>query len=165
MRDQSISSNIPSLKGSDGGLAETNQEKVNLLRQVFFPPPPVADLSNITGSNPSPSGQILFPPVSQQEVRDAIKRAPPDKAPGEDGIPNRVWRMLADNNHFVAILTTIFDACMRTGYNPRHFQASITVTLRKGGPRDFRQPKSDRPVTLLNTLGKILESIVATRIA
>jgi hypothetical protein len=98
-------------------------------------------------------------------VRDAIKRAPPDKAPGEDGIPNRVWRMLADNNHFVAILTAIFDACMRTGYNPRHLQASITVTLRKGGPRDYRQPKSYRPVALLNTLGKILESIVTTRIA
>jgi hypothetical protein len=54
---------------------------------------------------------------------------------------------------------------MRTGHNPRHFQASITVTLRKGGPRDFRQPKSYRPVALLNTLGKILESIIATRIA
>jgi hypothetical protein len=38
------------------------------------------------------------------------------------------------------------------------------VTLRKGGLRDFRQPKSYRLVALLNTLGKILESIVATRI-
>lgn len=58
---------------------------------------------------------------------------------------------------FVDIVTGIFDACMRTGYNPRHFQSSITVTLRKGGPRDFRKPKSYRPVALLNTLGKILE--------
>jgi hypothetical protein len=51
------------------------------------------------------------------------------------------------------------------GYNPRYFKASITVTPRKGGPRDYRIPKSYRPVVLLNTLGKILESIVATRIA
>lgn len=56
----------------------------------------------------------------------------------------------------MATLTVIFDACI---------QGSITVTLRKGGPRDFRQPKSYRPVALLNTLGKIFESIVATRIA
>ena len=132
---------------------------------MFFPQPPQADLSDITSSNLLPSNQILFPPISQQEVRNTIKRAPPDKAPSEDRIPNRVWKILADNNHeFVAILTAIFDACMRTGYNPRHFQASITVTLRKGGPRDFRQPKSYRPVALLNTLGKILESIIATRI-
>jgi hypothetical protein len=38
------------------------------------------------------------------------------------------------------------------------------VTLRKGGPRDFCQPKSYRPVALLNTPGKVLESIVPTRI-
>jgi hypothetical protein len=77
-----------------------------------------------------------------------------------------VWKILADNSHdFVAILTAIFDACMRTGHNPRHFQASITVTLRKGGLRDFRQPKSYRLVALLNTLSKVLESIIATRIA
>jgi hypothetical protein len=131
---------------------------------VFFPQPPQADLSDIDSSL-FPS-QLTFPAISQQEVVDAIKRAPPDKAPGEDGIPNRVWKLLVDNNReFVAILTAIFDACIRTGYNPRHFQASITVTLRKSGPRDFRQPKSYRPVALLNTLGKILKSIVATRIA
>ncbi|OOQ86154.1 putative reverse transcriptase [Penicillium brasilianum] len=162
-RDQgSTSSNIPTLHSQEGP-AETNQQKVDLLRQVFFPQPPQADLSDIDSS--SPPNQITFPAISQQEVIDAIKRAPPDKAPGEDGIPNRVWKILAENDHFVAILTAIFDACMRTGYNPHHFQVSITVTLRKGGPRDFRQPKSYRPVALLNTLGKILESINATRIA
>ncbi|OKP12959.1 hypothetical protein PENSUB_1341 [Penicillium subrubescens] len=110
---------------------------VDLLRQVFFPSPPVADLSDIDPT--SPPNQLTFPAISQQEIIDAIKRAPPDKAPGEDGIPNRAWKMLADNKHkSVAILIAIFDACMRTGYNLRHFQASITVTLRKGGPRGFR---------------------------
>jgi hypothetical protein len=39
------------------------------------------------------------------------------------------------------------------------------VTLRKAGPRDYRLPKAYRPVALLNTLGKILEAIIATRIA
>ena len=131
---------------------------------MFFPQPPQANLSNID-STLFPS-QLTFPAISQQEVIDTIKRAPPDKAPSGDTIPNRVWKILADNNHdFVAILTAIFDAYIQTGYNPRHFQASITVTLRKGGPRDYRQPKSYRPIALLNTISKILESIVATRIA
>jgi hypothetical protein len=161
-RDKSTGSNIPTLRSQEGP-AETNQQKVKLLRQVFFPSPPAADLSDIDPTlHPN---QLTFPAISQQEIIDAIKRAPSDKAPGEDGISNRVWKILTDDNHFVAILAAVFDACMRTGHNPRHFQASITVTLRKGGPRDFRQPKSYRPVALLNTLGKILESIVATRIA
>ena len=120
MRDQgSASSNIPTLKG-DGVLAETNQQKADLLRHVFFPQPPQADLSDIDST--SPPNQLTFLAISQQEIIDVIKRAPPDKAPGEDGIPNRVWKILADNNHeFVAILTAIFDACIRIGYNPRHF--------------------------------------------
>jgi hypothetical protein len=41
----------------------------------------------------------------------------------------------------------------------------VTVVLRKGGPRDFRLLKNYRPVALLNTLGKLLESVIATRLS
>jgi hypothetical protein len=120
MRDQSISSNIPTLHSQEGDTpAVTSQQKVDLLRRVFFPSPPAANLSDIDSSYLP--NQLTFLAISQQEVIDAIKRAPPDKAPSEDGIPNRVWKLLADNDRFVAVLTAIFDACMRTGYNPRHF--------------------------------------------
>lgn len=59
-RDQSASSNIPTLH-SPVGIAETNQQKVDLLRQVFFPQPPHADLSDIEGLGVSPSNQVSFP--------------------------------------------------------------------------------------------------------
>lgn len=65
----------------------------------------------------------------------------------------------------VEAVAAIFGACVRTGHNPEHFRRSVTVVLREGDPRDFRLPKSYRPVALLNTLGKLLESIIATRIA
>ncbi|KAJ5195637.1 uncharacterized protein N7498_009075 [Penicillium cinerascens] len=164
--EASSGSNIPALKKPDGSLADTNQAKVEVLKGVFFPQPPIPDLEDIQRDTREVD-QIQFPPISVQEVRDAIRRAPPDKAPGNDTVPNKVWRLLAadDNSPFSNIITSIFDACIRTGYNPRHFQSSITVTLRKGGPKDYRQPKSYRPVALLNTLGKLLESVIATRIA
>jgi hypothetical protein len=77
-----------------------------------------------------------------------------------------VWKILAASyGNFVPIVTRIFDTYTRNGYNPKCFQASITVTLRKGGPQDFRLPKSYRPVALINTLAKLLESIIATRIS
>ncbi|OQD91721.1 hypothetical protein PENSOL_c049G05847, partial [Penicillium solitum] len=151
---------------------------VNLLRKVFFPQPPEADLSDISASRQSRQGhagyreQFQLPPVNDTEVRAAIKKAPPDKAPGYDTLPNKLWRVLAGTSseskseeRFIPFLTTIFNACVRIGHNPQHFQTSITVTLRKAGPRDYRIPKSYRPVALLNTLGKVLEAIVATRIA
>ncbi|KAJ5212865.1 hypothetical protein N7449_000034 [Penicillium cf. viridicatum] len=122
----------------EGGAAETDVEKVNLLRKL----------------------QLL--PVNDTEVRAAINKALPNKAPGYDILPNKVWRVLAEigsrsEERFIPLLTAIFDAC--------HFQTSVTITLRKAGPRDYRVPKSYRPVALLNTLGKILEVVVVTRIA
>ncbi|KAJ6176718.1 hypothetical protein N7485_003632 [Penicillium canescens] len=164
-RGQEQSSIMPPLKTADG-IAESTNEKVQALREAFFPTPPDADLSDITNSTKSP---IPFPPITKQELTDAIRRAPPNKAPGADGIPNKVWRLLAGESAsqrvFISTLLDIFNACLRIGHNPRHFQTSITVTLRKAGPRDYRLPKAYRPVALLNTLGKVLEAIIATRIA
>jgi hypothetical protein len=50
------------------------------------------------------------------------------------------------------------------GYFPAHFKESITVVLRKPGKDDYKQPKSYRPIALLNTLGKALEAILANRL-
>ncbi|KAJ5159350.1 uncharacterized protein N7500_009001 [Penicillium coprophilum] len=158
-----------------GRIPIQNQEErlttvVKLLRKVFFPQPPEADLSDIQQTHTSNREQYHLPPINDTEVRAAIKKAPPNKAPGYDTLPNRLWRALAEpgsrsEDRFISLLTAIFDVCVRIGHNPQHFQTSITVTLRKAGPRDYRVPKSYRPVALLNTLGKVLEAIVATRIA
>ncbi|CRL30042.1 Endonuclease/exonuclease/phosphatase [Penicillium camemberti] len=171
-RGQQQGSTMPVLKTAEGGVAETDEDKVNLLRKVFFPQPPEADLSDIRHSHASYREQYQLPPVSDTEVRAAIKKAPPDKAPGYDTLPNKLWRILAGTSseskseaRFIPFLTAIFNACVRIGHNPQHFQTSVTVTLRKAGPRDYRIPKSYRPVALLNTLGKVLEAIIATRVA
>ena len=63
------------------------------------------------------------------------------------------------------VLDQVFNACIRAGYNPSHFQRSITVVLRKQGKSDYQLAKSYRPVALLNTLGKFLEAVVARRIS
>ena len=155
---------MAALKTADGVTdAETDTEKVELLRKVFFPQPPEADLGDIH-QNPNRRTQLQMPPVNDTEVRAAIKKAPPNKAPGYDTLPNRLWQVLAEprsrsETRFVQLLTTIFDACVQIGHNPQHFQSSVTVTLRKAGPRDYRVPKSYRPVALLNTLGKVLSSM------
>jgi exonuclease III len=161
---------MPALRTSDNKLAETSEEKVNTLRNVFFPQPPEADLSDLNQPTRQQRANIFLPAITEEELKAAIRKAPPDKAPGEDTLPNKVWKILSNQgsrseSRFVPLITAIFDACLRAGHNPKHFQTSVTVTLRKAGPRDYRLPKSYRPVALLNTLGKILEAIIATRIA
>jgi hypothetical protein len=148
--------------------AETDAAKVDTLRSVFFPRPPDAELSDIHQSNRYQRDPFPMSAITQGEVRAALKRAPPDKAPGIDTLPIKVWKVLSQGSserRFIPFVTAIFDACLTIGHNPRHFQTSITVTLRKAGPRDYRMPKSYQPVALLNILGKILEAIIAIRIA
>ncbi|KNG79995.1 putative reverse transcriptase [Aspergillus nomiae NRRL 13137] len=153
---------IPTLIGSQGP-ANTTEAKAEILREAFFPEPPPADLSDI--ERRVQPVQIDFPEITKEEVAKAIRRAPPDKAPGPDAIPNKIWHELLNVPVFLDRITQLFNTSIKIGHNPRHFQTSTTVALRKAAPRDYRLPKSYRPVALLNTLGKILESIVATRIA
>jgi hypothetical protein len=86
---------MPALKTGDGSNdAETNKAKANTLRSVFFPQPPEADLSDIHKRNERTL--ISLPTVTEEEVRAALKRAPPDKAPGDDTLPNKVWKVLSN---------------------------------------------------------------------
>ncbi|PWI64463.1 hypothetical protein PCL_10441 [Purpureocillium lilacinum] len=93
----------PALAKPNGELVHLPEEKAQVLRQSFFPPPLQADLSDI-------------------------------------------------NNYQVL---------------PAALQKAITVVLRKQGKEkgDDAHPKAYRPIALLNTLGKILEAIVASRLA
>jgi ribonuclease HI len=146
-----------------GALAETIEQKADALRAAFFPLPPPADLSD-TESFQYPQ-QIEFPSITAQEIQEAVRGAKAGKAPGEDGIPNSLWHKLIEIPVILETLLQLFNACIRTGYNPSHFQRSITVVLRKQGKGDYQLAKSYRPVALLNTLGKFLESVIARRIS
>lgn len=78
---------IPALKRAGAPDAQTFDEKADLLREALFPKPPQADLSDIGRRT---TELIDFPAITDGEVTEAIQRAPADKAPGPDGILNRV---------------------------------------------------------------------------
>ena len=100
--------------------------------------------------------------IDENEVKSAIKRTKPEKAPGPDGIPNRILKVMADV--LSKRLTPIFQACVNLAYHPRAFKGAHTITLKKTGKEDYTTPKAYRPIALLNTMGKILESIMAQRL-
>lgn len=56
---------------------------MGVLKDGFFPQPPVPDLDHIQ-HNEQKVEQVHFPPTSLQEVRDATCKALPDKALGVD---------------------------------------------------------------------------------
>lgn len=59
----------------------------------------------------------------------------------------------------------VLNTCFKIGYCPHHFKKSGTVVLHKNNKNDYTKAKSNRPVALLNTLGKVLEAIPAKRLS
>jgi DNA topoisomerase IB len=109
-----------------------------LFRNIFFPPPPEADLEDI--QNAEYNDQIELPPITEKEVRDAIRAASPRKAPGPDSIINRALQV--GSKLLTPHLTSIFNHSLRLGYCPSHFRESTTVVLRKPGKDNYTVPKA-----------------------
>lgn len=150
----------PPIQRSEG-LAYTPHDKAKALSDSFFPPPPTADLTDLQGFQ-YPQ-QLEVPDITPQEVLREIQRPGPDKAPGPDMIPNRALQALADI--LAPGLTTLYNICLHAGYCPSHYRDSRTVALRKPGKDDYSKPKSYRPIALLNTIGKVLEGVLAVRLS
>ena len=160
-REANQSSHMPALRRPDSTYAEQPKEKLDTLREAFFPEPPQADLSDMEGFiYPQ---ETPWPDVTAEEVRLAMQRAKPWKAPGPDGIPNGILQQLGPA--LVPTLTTVYNASLRLGHCPGQFRQSITLALRKHKKDDYTDPKSYRPIALTNTVGKMLESIIARRMS
>ena len=95
--------------------ARSLEEKVEVLKERFFPPPPEADLRDVAGAQ-YPERIQCSEQILEQEVMTAIRRPHPDKEPGPDGITNRVLQMAART--IVPQITHLFRACLRIGHHP-----------------------------------------------
>ena len=132
-----------------------------MLKQKFFPPAPPADLSDIEGSfYPSPPHCPII--VTRSEVTESIRRLKPDTAPGPDGIANRIVKACSEK--LSDLLTPLFQACIDQAYHPLAFKTANTITLRKIDKDDYTAPNAYRPIALLNTLGKVMESVMSKKI-
>jgi hypothetical protein len=146
---------------------ETQQEatdpkvKADVFRKAFFPAPPEADLDDIRDAQYD--DQIDMPQITEKEIRDAIRAASPLKTPGPDGIANKALQ--AGTAQLATHLTRIFNQSLHLGYCPAHFRESTTVVLRKPGKDNYTAPKSYRPIALMNTMGKIMDAVIARRLS
>ena len=61
---------------------------------------------------------------------------------------------------FGKVFTYLFQACLDVGYHPRKFKEAKTIILKKPAKPDYSEVKAYRPIALLCTLGKALETVV-----
>ena len=107
-----------------------------------------------------------MPVITDKEIKNVIFKLVLDKTPGTDGIPNRVLKKITSIilPHFYKL----FNDCFNLAYYPRNFKKLFTIVLQKPSCeelRDYTSAKAYRPIALLNTLGKALKSVLATRIS
>ena len=141
--------------------ATTFAEKSSILREVLFPPLP---------QSPAQQEEVIFQKpliawkaVTDKEVHNAIFTSAPHKAPGPDGINFQCLRHAY--NAASKLFNTVFKTLAQEGYHPRCWKEAIGAIIPKPNKPDYRIVKAYRIVALLNCLGKILEKIMATRLA
>ena len=141
--------------------AHDSSSKAVILKDVHFPPPVEADLDDLVGFQ-YPQEVDMPSELTVTEVTQAILLTKKDNAPGPDGIPNRVLHRIACVSP--ALLRNIFQACLDLGIHPKRWKEATVVMLRKPDKPDYTDPKAYRPISLLNTLGKALETVMAKRV-
>lgn len=91
----------------------------------------------------------------------AVKKMAKRKAPGPDGIPGSVVKLVA--MEFGGLIAQLFTECLKQGYFPSQWKEASLVLLRKAGkPEDT--PSVYRPICLLGEVGKLLERVIARRL-
>lgn len=92
-----------------------------------------------------------------------IDRQNPKRALGSDMLKARVIKEAHKNQAMYPYLLRLYVACTEAD-QPLAWRTRNTVVLRKGEKRDWALPKSYRPNSLLNVMGKVLEAIIQQRL-
>lgn len=158
MKPRETWGSVPSLQVGCNELVD-NKDKARAFLDTFFPK---MDEPNDDPPTQAPL-ELPWPPITELEIERALKAAKSSTAPGEDGLPTLVWKHLWKFlNRFIA---GIFTASVKLAYHPKQWRRAKIVVLRKPGKPDYSNPGAYRPISLLNTLGKLLEAVVARRLS
>ncbi|KAJ6441005.1 reverse transcriptase [Purpureocillium lavendulum] len=151
---------VPPLKKADGTRTRNRPEQAEQLLDTFFPPLP----ARIEEEGLRPQRRaVAMPALTLEEVEVKVMAAKPWKAAGTDGLPAMVWRQLWPVvKHRVLAL---FRASLREGVVPHQWRTAKIIPLKKPEKGDYTEAKAWRPISLLSTLGKILEAVIAERIS
>ena len=99
--------------------------------------------------------------TNPDEIHEAFRGPKVCKAPGPNGIPNRALKHLPQRA--VSFLIRIFNAVLRTLHFPTVWNHDRGISILKPG-KDPALPSSYWPISLLETIGKLFEKILLTKI-
>jgi len=154
---------IPALKyraGEAEKTVTTNSEKEAALAKGFFPQKP--QMQNIQEEEEYPKMCSKGGKVTKDQICKQLKKLKLNKAPGPDGIPNIVLTKNADI--LVDRLYPIYIVMLDKNLHYSPWKTFTTVVLCKPGKPHYDVLKAYWLIALLNTMWKVLTTIVADQI-
>ena len=154
---------IPTLKTQKDGTvstAATNEEKVRMLAETFFPTEKANASNDQSEEDEAPI--CALDKLEKTQISRHLAKLKPYKAPGPDGIPNIVLMKCADL--ILDRLYYIYTAMIQHKLYYAPWKKFTTVVLRKPGKPKYNVPKAYRPIALINTQVKVLTAILAEQL-
>ena len=105
--------------------------------------------------------QVPVKLIEPSEVKEIIKDIRGRGAPGPDNISNKCLKILPVS--YIYFLTAIFNACLLNSFAPECWKTA-TVKMIPKPMKDLKNVTNYRPISLLNTLSKILERCIQNRL-
>jgi len=94
-------------------------------------------------------------PITPSEVNAVLEKSKKSTAPGSDAVPTIIWAKLNTANR--ATLTTLLSDVLVNTNIPASWKRGDIVPIPKAGSKELR------PITLLQSIGKVLERVVLAR--
>jgi hypothetical protein len=100
--------------------------------------------------------------IQKNEIKQIIKRCKSNNVSEFDDISNKILKILCTKLMFS--LMSLFKICVELNYHFCCFKIAHIIILKKFNKKNYFDVKIYKFITLLNTLNKILESIIIRRI-
>jgi hypothetical protein len=96
-----------------------------------------------------------------EESRNAVASMDKKKAPVEDGITGEVYKSAFEV--FSRYITAMYNCCLRRGVFPKRWKTAKLIPIVKPGKENSDEFSKFRPISLLNTGGKVLEKLLINK--
>jgi ribonuclease HI len=160
----------------NGITAENDMDKANLMANYFAKISSNANYSDVFKLNRAAREADILQELGQPDQSDnsllnecfnlaeifrAIRDLKNDTSPGDDKISYEMLKHLP--RKAVKIILKLFNQCWLSGKLPSEFKHAVVLPIHKPD-KDPTNPSSYRPISLTNTIGKLMERLVTNRL-
>ena len=148
----------PIFDSTNDRFAVDDYEKANVLNSFFCSQSEIDDSSiTLPRDHPQFFGENINDiTITPQEVFDVLQTLCISKASGPDGINNKI--LVESAFQISSPLCRLYNLCLDKCVLPSAWKTSLVCPIFKSGDRSI--PSNYRPVSLLNTMEKVLERIL-----